>query len=130
MADAEALAQGAVEALAEDETLRGDLTDTGFGPLLEWATNALIAAARAVAAAPDAAARMGAARDRVKATLAAAVQAAEGHRRADTLALLRDPLVARNPLVRSRVAFVGFRLGSDADANAARLAKALRDVRV
>ncbi len=43
MENPESLAQGAVERLSEDESLRGDLTDAGFGPLLEWAANAAIA---------------------------------------------------------------------------------------
>ena len=37
------LAQNAVERLSEDEALRGDLSDVGFGPLLDWATAAVTA---------------------------------------------------------------------------------------
>ncbi|HET8627109.1 MAG TPA: hypothetical protein VFL91_06805 [Thermomicrobiales bacterium] len=129
MADAEALAERAAGPLLEDEALRGDLTDEGFGPLLDWATNALTAAAERVAAEPDAERRMDDAGAAVKATLQAAVQAAQGHARADTLALLRDPLVARSPLGRARVAAVAYRLGGDADRNATRLAQALKGVR-
>ena len=128
MAEAEALAERAVEALLDDETLRGELSDEGFTPLLEWATNALTAAARELAAAPDAEARMEAASAAVKQTLAGAVQAAQGHSRRDALALAGTALVARNPLARGRVLFSGLRLGPDADANARRLARALRDV--
>ncbi len=43
MEDAESLAQSVAERLSEDEALRGDLTDEGFGPLLNWATEAAIA---------------------------------------------------------------------------------------
>ncbi|HEX5501917.1 MAG TPA: hypothetical protein VFW96_04810 [Thermomicrobiales bacterium] len=129
MADAEALAQGAAERLLEDETLRGDLTDEGYGPLLDWATNAITAAAERVATAPDAERRMADAGAAVKATLQAAVQAAQGHARADSRALVRDPLVARGPFTRARVAAVAYRLGADADRNAIRLARALREVR-
>lgn len=129
MADAEALARSAAEPLLEDEALRGDLTDEGYGPLLDWATNALTAAAERVATAPDAERRMEDAGAAVKATLQAAVQAAQGHTRADSQALLRDPLVARSSLARARVAAVAYRLGGDADRNAIRLAKALREVR-
>ncbi len=130
MAEAEALAERAVGALLDDETLRGDLSDDGFGPLLEWATNALTAAARQVADAPDAEAeaRMEAAGAAVKDTLAAAVQAAGGRSRRDVLALAGTPLVARNTMARGRVLFAGFRLGDDPDANARQLARALRDV--
>ena len=131
MTDATTLAQSEVERLLDDETLRGDLTDEGFAPLLEWATKALLAAAQDVASAPDAEAeaRMAAAADEVKATLAAAVQAAQGQSRRDMLALVNTPLVAHHLLARSRVALAGFRLGPDPDANAGRLARALRDVR-
>ena len=46
MSAAESLAQGAVERLLENESLRGDLTDAGFAPIVDWATTTLIAAAR------------------------------------------------------------------------------------
>ncbi|MCX6024137.1 MAG: hypothetical protein NTZ05_20875 [Chloroflexi bacterium] len=39
------LAQAAAEALAEDEALRGDLTDDGFLPVLTWATGLALARA-------------------------------------------------------------------------------------
>ena len=130
MAEAEAQAERAVGALLDDETLRGDLGDDGFNPLLEWATNALTVAAQQVADVPDAKAetRMEAAGAAVKETLAAAVQAAQGHSRRDVLALAGTPLVAHNALARGRVMLAGFRLGDDPDANARRLARALRDV--
>lgn len=129
MADAAALAQSAAETLLGDETLRGDLTDDGFGPLLDWALAALKAAAARAAALPDAEAeaQMSAATERVRATLEAAVQAAQGHTRADLLALLRAPLPALSGRTRSLLALAGFRLGDDADANAVRLAKVLRN---
>jgi nucleoside-diphosphate-sugar epimerase len=57
MAEVKVLAERAVGALLDDETLRGDLSDDGFNPLLDWATNALTAAAQQVADAPDAEAR-------------------------------------------------------------------------
>lgn len=38
MATPEGLAERAVGALLDDETLRGDLTDEGFGPVIEWAS--------------------------------------------------------------------------------------------
>ncbi len=46
MENAESLAQGAVERLSEDESLRGNLTDDGFSPVLNWAANAAIAYAQ------------------------------------------------------------------------------------
>ncbi len=130
MAEVKVLAERAVGALLDDETLRGDLSDDGFNPLLDWATNALTVAAQQVADALDAEAeaRMAAAGAAVKETLAAAVQAAQGHSRRDVLALAGTPLVARNALARGRVMLAGFRLGDDPDANARRLARALREV--
>lgn len=132
MADADALAREAIEPLLEDERLRGELSDAGFAPLLDWATTALSALAQEAATAPEAEARsrMAAARDAVRATIDAVVYAAQARTRRAALALLRDPLVARNPLARSRIAFTGFRLGNDADANAMRLTRALRTVRL
>jgi hypothetical protein len=41
------------ERLAEDETLRGDLTDNGFGPTLAFVTSLLPAAARQSQSTPD-----------------------------------------------------------------------------
>lgn len=43
--DAEAVAQTVAERLSDDEALRGDLSDAGFGPILNWATELAIAAA-------------------------------------------------------------------------------------
>ncbi len=45
MAAAEEWARGAVERLSEDEALRGDLSDQGFGPLLDWGVAAVQACA-------------------------------------------------------------------------------------
>lgn len=128
MTDTAALARRAVEALLENESLRGDLSDDGFGPLLNWATGALTATAREAGHAPDAAAataRLDEAEEQVRGLLAAAVRAAQSHSRDDLLALLREPLLQRNTPARLRVALVGLRLGDDPDANAARLARAL-----
>lgn len=135
MADAMALAQGAVEALLDDEALRGDLSDDGFGPLVEWGTNALKAAAEEIVQSPDAEdetaaeARMAAAGAAVKGVIAAAVQAAQGQTHDDLEALLREPPLERNLLARTRVAMVGMRLGDDPDVNAARIARALEGLR-
>lgn len=132
MSNARDVARDVVEQLLDDERLRGELSDDGYGPLLDWATVTLIAAAEdAVALRPeDAKLRMEAARDAVRTTMAAVVFAACSRSQRATLSLLRDKLVASNPLVRSRIAFSGFRLGDDHDANAARLARALRGARV
>lgn len=130
MADAENLAQGAVERLVENESLRGDLTDSGFGPIVEWASNALIGAAQAATNESEetAQARMDEAETATKRIIAAVVDAAQRHTRAEVLALLNDPLVARDLGARLRIAANGWRLGDDSDANAIRLIRALRGV--
>lgn len=131
MTSARDAAREVVEQLLEDERLRGDLSDDGYGPLLDWATATLIAVAEEVTVlSPERAKRqLEVARDAVRATMEAVVSAASSVSRPATLALLRDRVVASNPLVRSRIAFSGFRLGHDRDANAARLARALRGAR-
>ena len=126
MTDTEALAQGAVEALLQDESLRGDLTDEGFEPLLGWATDALTAVAEGIAATAEgdaaAYARMAIAGRAVRGVVAAAVRAAQD---GDLEPLLAEPLLARAPEDRARVASAGLHLGDDPDANAALLARAL-----
>lgn len=39
---AEELAERVYERVAEDESLRGDLTDEGFGPLLDWCAGRIV----------------------------------------------------------------------------------------
>lgn len=130
MADAESLAQGAVERLMEDEALRGDLTDSGFGPIVAWASNALLDAAQNVADAPEATAqaRMDEAETATRRIIEEVVDAAQRHTRAEVLTLMNDPVVARDLRARLRVAANGWRLGDDSDANASRLIGALRGV--
>lgn len=130
MADAETLAQGAVERLVENETLRGDLSDVGFGPIVEWASNALIGAAQQAAADLDEAAqaRMDEAETATKRIVEEVVDAAQRHTRAEVLTLMNDPTIARDLGARLRLAANGWRLGDDSDANAIRLIKALRGV--
>ena len=132
MIDAEGLAQGAVEALLEDEALRGDLTDDGFAPLLEWATGALSVAATGAAAAGDEAAaraRMDASARAIKDIVTTVASAAADGGRDGVMRLLREPLLKADLATRLRVAAVGLRLGDDPDANAAMLARALRGLR-
>jgi hypothetical protein len=130
MADAESLAQGAVERLVENETLRGDLSDVGFGPIVEWASNALIGAAQQVTTDPAEAAqaRMDEAETATKRIVEEVVDAAQRHTRTEVLALMNDPTIARDLGARLRLAANGWRLGDDTDANAIRLIKALRGV--
>lgn len=132
MADTTNLAQGAVEALLDDEALRGELTDDGFGPLLTWATTLLTALARELAATPlpQAQRRMAAAGQAVKRVVAAAVEAAQHPTRDRLRALQAEPLLKGDEAARARVARAGLSLGDDADANAVRLARALKGLRL
>ncbi len=132
MADAAALAQGPIERLAEDERLRGDLTDDGFNPLFTWGTDALTAAAQGVAEAPDdaATARMTEAEATTKRLIGAVVRAAQEGSREAVRALMDDPAVAAHLRTRLRVIANGWRLGDDPDANAIRLAGTLRELPV
>lgn len=132
MTDAAALAQGPVERLAEDERLRGDLTDDGFNPLFTWGTDALTAAAQGVAEAPDdaATARMAEAEATTKRLIEAVVRAAQEGSREAVRALMDDPAVAAHLRTRLRVIANGWRLGDDPDANAIRLAGTLRELPV
>lgn len=49
----EELARPAVERFVEDESLRGDLTDASFGPVVAWISDLLLAAAGRAAGRPD-----------------------------------------------------------------------------
>src|SRR5947209_8360225 len=84
MAETEELARSAVERLSEDEALRGDLSDVGFGPLLEWA----IAAARAYAPKAGDADAMDKYTGRLRGVVQAAVNAAQAGKLEDPAALL------------------------------------------
>jgi hypothetical protein len=132
MADAAALAQGAIERLLENERLRGDLTDEGFNPLIVWGTDALTEAAQGVTQAPDdaATARMAEAEETTKRLIGAVVRAAQEHSREAVRALMDDPAVAHHPRTRLRLIANGWRLGDDPDANAIRLTGTLREVPV
>jgi hypothetical protein len=74
--DPQRLAERAYERLAEDERLRGSLTDAGYAPLLEWAATCALAQAPRVARRGDAG--LDWLSERLRRALAALVQAAEG----------------------------------------------------
>lgn len=98
------LAQPYAERLAEDERLRGQLTDSGFGPLLDWLTNLLIAAAGRIAMQPDAESMMDQAGTLAHGLGQAIVVAAE---RADPVPLrgtLREPLLSREQIAAASAA--------------------------
>ena len=116
----EDLVRVAVERLSEDEALRGDLSDEGFRPLLDWG----VAAVQAYAAgAPDAAA-MERYTGTVRAVIRAAVGAAEaGQLQDDPGSYITFETGRKDEAVRELAALS---LGGDPDQNAARIAAVLQ----
>jgi len=118
MSDREDLVRAAVERLCEDEALRGNLSDSGFGLLLDWG----IAAVQAFdASASDAAFEKYA--HRVRKVIRAAVAAAEAGKVEDPQQFVNHPTDPKDPATRRLAAL---RLGEDADANAEQLAAFLQ----
>src|SRR6185437_14729151 len=74
-ASPDGLANAAIERLAEDESLRGDLTDDGFLPLQNWAFARLQRIAHEAAHHPDPQAAMDGYTSQIRAFVQAAVQA-------------------------------------------------------
>lgn len=122
------LANTAIERLAEDEALRGDLTDDGYLPLQRWAFDQLTRAARDAVRTKDPSATMDAAADAVRETLSAAVAVAESGDRADLADLARQlqpPAIDASAVAAVRGALQQLVLHTDPDANANVLATAL-----
>lgn len=119
------LAKPAIERLAEDESLRGDLTDDGFMPLQNWAFARLQRIAHEAAHHPDPQAAMDGYTSQIRAFVQAAVQAAENGKLGDLptqvkprVVLAKDVPTVVNAL--NKIPFTG-----DADANAQAIASAL-----
>jgi hypothetical protein len=124
MEDAESLAQGAVERLSEDESLRGDLTDEGFSPLLNWAANAAIAYAQNLQSdKPEDA--MDQYASRLKTVMQAVVADAQAGKIEDYAELLGF-LSAPSPAAQARLQ--SLKLGQDADANAVEITNVLSEL--
>ena len=119
MAGTDDLARSAVERLSEDESLRGDLSDVGFGPLLDWATAAVIAYG-SKAGTQDA---MDKYADRVRGVVQEAVSVAQNGKLDQTAALL-DFEVADTK--KATADLQALKLGEDADDNAVSLAAVLQ----
>jgi len=119
---ADDVAQRVAERLAEDETLRGDLTDAGFNPILQWVTDAATAATqRTGAAALDVDALGDAARKSVRAL----VRAAE---HGDTSALstaFGEPLFTADDAAKLTAAVTSAPTDGDSDTRARALVQAL-----
>lgn len=108
----------AVERLSEDESLRGDLSDIGFGPLLDWA----VAAVTAYAPKADDNA-LDVYTGRVRGVVQSAVQAAGDGKLDDPAALLDF-----DPADRAKVSteLQNIKFGDDPDDNAVQLATVLQ----
>ena len=119
------LANAAIERLAEDEALRGDLTDDGYLPLQRWAFDQVARTAQDAAQHPAPSGVMDAAADAVRETLSAAVAAAESGDLTDLISRVRPPAIAADAVPAVRMAVQQLALGAEPDANAQALAAAL-----
>lgn len=119
MAEEVDLARSAVERLSEDEALRGDLSDFGFGPLLDWG----VAAATAYADQATDASQMEQYTARLRGVIRAAVEAAEAARLDDPAALLDFETDQKEKL---QAALQALALSDDPDGNAEQIAAILQ----
>jgi len=115
----------AVERLAEDETLREDLTDRGYAALLDWAF-ALVPhlAARALSQGKDAEQQMSAYTDQLRRIVREAARVASSKAVSDLEQVLGPPALSQSETQRARDALEGIALADNPDENAVRLAAA------
>ncbi len=119
MAEKEDLARSAAERLSEDESLRGDLSDVGFGPLLDWG----IAAAQAYNPKAKDAAAMDTYTTRLRGVIQSAVETAQAGKLDDPAPLLDFETDHKDKL---KADLTALKLGDDPDANAQQIATALQ----
>lgn len=115
----------AIERLAEDEALRGTLTDDGYLPLQNWALARLQHIAREATHHPDPRAAMDGYTSQMRAFVRAAVRAAEDGDLGDLPSLVKPRVVRQKdvPAITDALRKVAFT--EDADANAQAIAGAL-----
>ncbi|NWJ98066.1 MAG: hypothetical protein HXX20_20100 [Chloroflexi bacterium] len=124
MEDVESLAQQAAERLSEDEALRGNLTDEGFSPLLEWAIEAVLVYARNLeSVTPEEA--MDSYASRLKRVIQEAVASAETGKLDDPSALLNFELV-HPEAIRQKLILLELQK-DDPDANAIQISRVLTE---
>jgi hypothetical protein len=118
------LANSAIERLAEDEALRGDLTDEGFLPLQNWAFARLQRIVQEAAHHPDPHAAMDGYTAQIRAFIRAAVQVAEDGDLGDLPDQVKPHVVLAKdaPAVIDALHHITFT--KDADANAEAIAAA------
>ena len=119
------LANPAIERLAEDEALRGDLTDDGFLPLQNWAFARLQRIAHEAAHNPDPQAAMDGYTAQIRAFVQAAVQAAEKKSLGDLADQIKPRVVLAKDVPTVVAALRKIAFTDDADANAQAIAAAL-----
>jgi hypothetical protein len=119
------LANAAIERLAEDESLRGDLTDDGYLPLQNWAVARLQRIAHEAAHHPDPQAAMDGYTSQIRAFVQAAVQAAENKDLGDLADQVKPRVVLAKDVPTVTAALRHLTFSDDADANAQVIAAAL-----
>jgi hypothetical protein len=119
------LANMAIERLAEDERLRGDLTDDGYQPLQDWAVARLQRVAHEASHHPDAQAAMDGFAAQIRDFVLAAVQSAEDGALGDLPGQVRPRVVLRKDVPHVVDALRRITFTDDADANAKAIAAAL-----
>jgi hypothetical protein len=119
------LANAAIERMAEDESLRGDLTDDGYLPLQNWAFARLQKIAHEAAHHPDPQAAMDGYTSQIRAFVQAAVQVAENKDLGDLADQVKPRVVLAKdvPTVTAALQHVAFT--DNADTNAQAIAAAL-----
>lgn len=122
----ETLANPAIERLAEDESLRGDLTDDGYGPLQQWAFDRLTRVAHEAAHHPAPQAAMDGFATQIRAFVSDAVQAAQAGKLGDLTSDVKPRVVLKQDAPAVVAALQKITFTQDADANAQAIATALR----
>ena len=123
--DPATLANPAIERLAEDEGLRGDLTDDGWTPLQTWGFARLQAVAADAARSPQPDATMDSMTEAVRGALQSAVAAAKSGDVTDLVAAMHPPLVPDAQVAALGNALHALHLTTDPDANANAIAGVL-----
>jgi len=116
-----------IERLAEDESLRGELTDDAFKPILDWVMSLIPSAAHRAAPEPDpdeAAERLS---DAARQTVRTLVRAVSGGETSSLRDQLQPPLLTADEADLARQAVPSYRLpGSSATERARALIAALK----
>ncbi|MDA8218512.1 MAG: hypothetical protein M0Z94_12935 [Dehalococcoidales bacterium] len=125
MNSVERWAEAIAEPLLADESLRGDLEDAAYQPILDWAMLEAGRCAAVAAAREDAPQFAQACRRQLRSIVFAVSRAAVDGQREDLLALIGPPVFGPPDVPRVRVGLGALALTDDARTNAERLAAAL-----